>query len=82
MVQGFTLSTDDRRIRHFHRTARAGASVAGSDDHVTAAHECMTLARRHPEIWPVLNEATLRDQHASVNWVAALEEIRLKLSPA
>jgi hypothetical protein len=41
----------------------------------------MVLARQNPKIWPMLNEASLRGQSGSVDWVATLESLRLILRP-
>lgn len=40
------------------------------------------LAYQHPEIWPVLNEASIQGAlGSSTDWVSALEAIRLILRP-
>lgn len=76
-MQGTLLSINQRLVRREERAGPQQSTVNAAQ--VSAAHECMLLAHRHPEVWPVLNEVSLRGHRSAVNWVAALEAIRLML---
>ena len=78
-MQGSPLSINERLGR---REERAGQTQSTFDAaQVSAAHECILLARRHPQVWPVLNEVSLLGHCSPVNWVAALEAIQQILPP-
>jgi hypothetical protein len=48
-MHGTLLSINERLVR---REERAGPAQSAFAAQVRAAHECMLLARRHPEVWP------------------------------
>ena len=76
-MQGSPLSINERL-----REERAGQTQSTFDAaQVSAAHECILLARRHPQVWPVLNEVSLLRRAARLTGWQPLRQFNRSCRP-